>query len=123
MKRTGAFVFDTLRASLPLWLWAVHFALCYAGVAVGCRLGWNETVFAGASLLRWTLALASLLALALAAWLLWRAAPRRPAQRHTTASGNGLAARVRRLSACLALVGIAWTTLPVLALPAPCVVT
>jgi hypothetical protein len=109
--RRGFFA-GSLRASLPLWLWAAHFAFCYVGVAVGCHAGGHEQALAGLSLLRWMLLLASVLALVLGAFLLhraWRQAGR--------GADGGLRARVQCVAAGLALVGIAWTTVPALSLP------
>jgi hypothetical protein len=100
-----------LRSSLPLWLWAVHFAFSYVAVAIGCRLGWQQAPDGAWSRLDTILALGSALAAGAALWLLCRAC--RPA-----ASGSpGLSKRVRGLASLLALLAIVWTTVPMLVLP------
>jgi hypothetical protein len=110
MSRAAPFFAGSLRASLPLWVWAAHFAACYVGVAIGCHAGWHEGTVAGLSPLQWGLGAATALALAVAAALAWRAC--RPG-----APAAGLQPTVRRLLAWLALLGIAWAAVPVLVLP------
>lgn len=74
----------------PLLLWAAHFAVSYV---LGCHA---------------PLLALSLLAMGACAWMLWRAAPlREEARLLDWARGGG---------AALALLGIAWTTLPLLLL-------
>ncbi len=113
MKPVCGFFTLAWRSSAPLWLWAAHFAFCYAAVAVGCHAGWHETMRAGVSALGWMLGTASVLALVLAALSLGLAC-----RRAATAHDGGFASRVHALSACLAMTGIAWTSIPLLALPA-----
>lgn len=94
-------------ASLPLWLWALHFAASYVGVAVGCRVGWHQGAgLAGMSPLRAGLALVSALAIAAAALLL-AAARRQPADNR-----HGLLTQARRIAAILALLAIVWPRCP-----------
>lgn len=88
-------------ATMPLLIWGVHFAVCYALVAAQCspaltRPGAPE---------RWGLLLLSGLALGACALLLWRAA-------RAWSSQAGLMDWARAGSALLALVGIAWTSIP-----------
>jgi hypothetical protein len=111
MKRTSFFG-GALRASAPLWVWAAHFGGCYVAVAIGCDAGWHGARWAGLSALQWGLVSASVIALAVAACLLLAAC--RAARR---TDHEGLALRVGVLGAALSLVGIAWTTTPVLWLP------
>lgn len=111
--RRAPFFGESMRTSAPLWLWAAHFAFCYVVVAIGCDAGWHRIEWAGRSTLQWTLATASVAAIAAGAALLlagWRHA-RDDAHR-------GLAARVRVLVAALSLTGIAWTAAPAVLLPA-----
>jgi len=112
MKTSGSFFAGSAQASLPLWLWALHFAFCYVIVAVGCHAGWHLVAVAGFSSLRWALVAASVLACVAAAELLRRA--RSQAAREPPA----LLGRVRLLAAVLGLVGIVWTAVPILLLPA-----
>jgi hypothetical protein len=95
----------------PLLLWALHFAYCYAGVAIGCVAGWQRGAVAGWSPLHWLLGLGSAAALAAAAVLL------ASAWRDAAVRDGGLLVRVRVVAAALALVGIGWTSAPVLVLP------
>lgn len=98
----------SLGASLPLWLWAAHFVLCYVGVLLGCHAGWDLRPLLGTSLLRATLLIVSACACAAALLLLaltWRGRCR------------GLVARVRWLGGLIALAGIVWTSAPLLWLP------
>jgi hypothetical protein len=112
MKR-ASFFGGSMRASAPLWIWAAHFAFCYVAVAIGCDAGWHRVDWAGLSALRWTLASGSVVAIAAAVLLLVAA------RRHARGAGHaGLAARVGLLVAALSLLGIAWTSLPALLLPA-----
>jgi len=52
MSPGAPFFAAAVRTSLPLWLWAGHFAFCYVAVAVGCHAGWHEAAWHGASALR-----------------------------------------------------------------------
>ena len=106
MKRSPFFA-GSMRAAAPLWTWALHFAFCYVAVAVGCDAGGDLAA------LRWTLVAGSVVAIAAAALLTlsaWRNARQ--------AAHRGLAVRVGLLAAALSLLGVAWTALPVLLLPA-----
>ncbi|NML16580.1 hypothetical protein [Azohydromonas caseinilytica] len=103
--------FAGLRTGLaPLALWAAHFAFCYVATAVGCT-----ALLQGGGItpqtLRAVLALGTTVALAGGAGLLWRAC--RPAARR----GGDLLPVLRRTGALLALVGMAWTGLPLALLP------
>lgn len=82
-----------LRALAPLLLWAVHFFVCYV-ISAERRL---------------LLAVLSAGALAVCAWLLWRewaVLDERASLREWSAAGG----------AVLALVGIAWTIVPIVLL-------
>ena len=111
MKTSESFFAGSVQASLPLWLWALHFAFCYVAVAVGCHAGWHLAVLAGFSLLQWLLVAASVLACLAGAELLRRA------RAHAAQQRDGLLGRVRLLAALLGLVGIVWTAVPTLLLP------
>lgn len=100
--RGERFFRTALRSMAPLLVWAVHFASCYLVVAFGC-VAWGpqaplRALVVGASVL-------ALLAIATQAVLAWR---RR---------GTPLAAPAERWSSLLALLGVAWTTLPAFVLP------
>lgn len=101
-----SFFGGSLHVSGPLWVWAVHFAFCYVAVAFGCEAGWDGTF-----LLRGVLAAGSLVALVAASALLLAACRRARAS-------AAFAARVGLPVAALSLLGIAWTSAPVLVLPA-----
>ena len=114
MSRTGPrfpFFAATWVGSAPLLLWALHFALCYGAVAVGCTAILHGGALLTPGQLRLLLGGATVLALALCALMLWRALP---AGRR---ADGGLLPRVRLLGALLALVGMAWTGLPLALLP------
>lgn len=114
MSRAGRrfpFFAHTWAGSAPLLLWALHFAFCYGAVAVGCTALLNGGAPLTAGQLRLLLGGATVLALALGALLLWRAL------RAGGGPGSRLLPRVRLLSALLALVGMAWTGLPLALLP------
>ncbi len=88
-----AFFKPVLRAMAPLLLWAVHFFLCYV-ISAERRL---------------LLGLLSAGALAVCAWLLWRqraVLDERASLRDWSGAGG----------AVLALIGIAWTSVPIVLL-------
>ena len=95
----------------PLLLWAAHFAFCYLAVAVGCVDVLGNSPFLSALQLRLLLVAGSVLALASGLWLLrhaWGAAHAQPAS---------LLAKVRLVGAGLALVAMAWGSVPLALLP------
>jgi hypothetical protein len=97
------FLSRLLRGTLPLIVWGLHFALCYALVAAQCTAQAPS---------RSLLALVSVLALGACAALLWRA-------RGTLAGiseQTGLLDWAAAGSAVLALAGIMWASVPVLLL-------
>ena len=100
--RDDGFVALARQAALPQLGWAAHFGFCYVFVAVACMARWE------ASRVTATLLAASALAgVWLAVLLLLAALAHR-------------AGRVMRAGAsALALLGVAWATLPILTLP-PC---
>lgn len=110
MKSAPPFFAGAIRASLPLWVWALHFSFSYVSVAVGCRAGWQLGTLAGLAPLRWLLVLGSIVALPAAALLLISAM-------RSVAAEDGLTACVRLLAAVMALLGIVWASVPVLLLP------
>lgn len=115
MNRAGRrfpFFAGTWSGSAPLLLWALHFAFCYGAVAVGCTAILHGGAWLTAEQLRLLMGGATVLALALGALLLWRAFA---AGRQV---GGRLLPRVRLLGALMALVGMAWTGLPLALLPA-----
>jgi hypothetical protein len=103
--------FAGVRAGIaPMLLWFAHFASCYVAVAVGCTaIAHGGTT--SASSLRLALVAGTALALAAGAWLLVRAC------RADAFEPGTLLPKVRLAAAVLALVGIAWTCLPLAFLP------
>lgn len=99
------------RAVAPLLLWAAHFWSCYVLVAVGCHGGWFASATGAVPPLRLGLWLITALAVALAAWLVWRAC-----RRHRR-EGAPLAHRAEVVSGVLGLVAIAWGSVPLLVMP------
>jgi hypothetical protein len=95
----------TLYATAPLLLWAAHFTLCYALVAMQC----SPALLSPGAPTMWILALASIAALGTCALMLWRA-------KRTLNEQARLLDWARTGSALLALTGIAWTSVPLLLL-------
>ena len=93
----------SLRATIPLWLWAGHWSVCYLAVSGLCLRGaWNAYA-------QPVLIVISAGALAAAGFLLWRELRRLRGQPPQDLLDWALAG-----SAVLALAGIAWTSLPLL---------
>jgi hypothetical protein len=108
--RRATFFAGVRAGGAPMLLWASHFAFCYVGVAVGCTaLAHGGTT--SASSLRTALLAATAIALAAGAWLLVRAC------RADAREPGALLAKVRLAGTVLAIVGIAWTALPLAFLP------
>lgn len=103
-KTRERFLRKLTRGTLPMLVWAAHFAACYVLVAFQC----SPAGFAPGSPQRWPLALMTLAALAVCAALAWRArgvlggADERTALLDWAAAGT----------AVLAFIGIAWTSVP-----------
>lgn len=94
-----------LRGTLPLLVWAAHFAFCYLLAAAQC----TPAALRPEGPDRMLLGVATVIALLACAWLLWR---ERGILRD--AQEAGLLDWAAALGALLALVGIAWTGLPLL---------
>ena len=93
-----------IRGTLPLLVWAAHFAGSYVLVAAQC----SPAGFAPGSPHRLPLALMTLVALAICAALAWRA-------RSTFTGGDEQTALLdwaAAITALLAFAGIAWTSVP-----------
>ena len=95
-----------MRGTLPLLVWAAHFAGSYVLVAAQC----SPAGFAPGNPHRLPLALMTLVALAVCAALAWRARRTFSGDDEQTALLDWAAA----LGGLLAFVGIAWTGLPLL---------
>jgi hypothetical protein len=105
------FLRRSVSAASPLLLWAAHFFYCYVVVTVGCTTRGDAAALLAPPTLRWALLLGSALAAVAASWLVARSCMQ-------VRSGEpGMALRVRLATGVLALIGIVWTTLPVLVLP------
>jgi hypothetical protein len=92
-----------LRAILPLLVWLLHFAFCYGLAAAQC----SPAVMRPGGPDRLPMGIATVAAFAICAWLTWRG--RGVLQRPGDA---GLWAWVAFLFAALALVAVAWNSLP-----------
>lgn len=90
----------TMAGVAPLLVWAAHFTFCYLFAAALCTPG------RGRDWRWWVLCGVTVVALGAVAWLLRRAWRR---------GWQNLLAQARLGSAVLALVGIAWASLPLLA--------
>jgi hypothetical protein len=111
-RSRATFFAGVLAGAAPMLLWSAHFAFCYVAIAVGCAaIARGGAVTASSLTLMLVVGTAG--ALAAAAVLLVRAC--RAGMREPAA----LLAKVRLAAAVLALVGIAWTGLPLAFLP-PC---
>ena len=105
-------VAQTLRGSAPLLLWGVHFTLCYVLVGAQC----SPALYDAAAPRWWSLAALSVLALGLCAAMLWRALRLLGALDQSLDEALPLRQWAATAGALLALVGIAWTSLPLLML-------
>ena len=93
-----------IRGTLPLLVWAAHFAACYVLVAFEC----SPAGFVPGNPQRWPLVLMTMVALGACAALAWRArGPLGAADEHTALLDWAAAG-----TAVLAFVGIAWTSVP-----------
>jgi len=93
-----------IRGTLPLLVWAAHFAGSYVLVAAQC----SPAGFTPGNPQRWPLALMTLVALAICAALAWRG-------RHALGGSDekiALLDRAGALTALLAFAGVAWTSVP-----------
>ena len=96
-------------------IWSVAFVALYAGLSIGCALGWNAVEIGPISLLRLLLIsgfIVTLLALALIARRLWRRA------RMGDQTGTALVPQVSAWLAVAALVAGVFTYAPVVFLTA-----
>ncbi|MFC5461117.1 hypothetical protein [Massilia niabensis] len=104
LPRPERFFRKLTRGTLPLLVWAAHFAACYVLVAFQC----SPAGFAPGNPHRLPLAVMTLVALAACAALAWRA-------RGTLAGGDEHTALLDWAAAgtaVLAFIGIAWTSVP-----------
>jgi hypothetical protein len=104
---------NLLQVLVPPLVWLLHLATVYAAEALICI----RPATAAATMMLWTIALATaaaLTALLLTAWTVHRGNAR-----HTRSFGNSrFLLGVSRLLILLSLLGIAWTILPTIFLPA-----
>lgn len=84
-------------ASAPLAVWGAHFLFCYVLVAVQCTVTRRQDA--------WPLWVATVVALGLCGWMLWRA-------RAALRGAAPLADQARALTALLASAAIAWNVVP-----------
>lgn len=104
MRMRERFFGRAWHATLPLLVWAAHFAVCYTVVAAQC----SPALAQGGPSVGW-LWMASALALGACLLMLWRA-------RRGLTGGASLVQLAHAGSALLALAGIAWTSMPLLLL-------
>lgn len=110
MQSRDHFFRDSVDASAPLLLWALHFFAIYIFVALACGSTLVDVQLAGFPLIKSVSLLLSLLALFLVAGLWWRAillCRKRPQQ---------LLSLARLGCAMLGAIGIIWTSVPMLIL-------
>lgn len=97
-----------LQGGGPFMVWALHFFGAYVLVAAACCTGFAQAQWFGISALRVSLWLLSALAVLVIATLIVRSLRMPPSVLRSAGAGGG----------ALALLGVAWTTLPTLwALP------
>jgi hypothetical protein len=101
------FFIRLLYGTLPLLVWAFHFFAVYLLVAAQC----SPALMTPQAPRHATLAMLSVLALGACAALLWRA---RGTLRHAVDDSSALLHWAQAGSAVLAMVGIAWTSVPML---------
>jgi hypothetical protein len=94
----------------PLLLWALHFAICYVGVAIGCSAIARGAPL-GAMPLRVLLAAGTAAAVLVGAGLVWRGC------RAMSARQGDLLPKVQLVGSGLAVVAILWTGVPLAMLP------
>ena len=102
---TSSFFAGVWVGMAPLLVWALHFAACYVAVAVACT---STPANPELPMLRTWLIAATAVALVTLVAMLWRARASRPAGRFDLLA--------RRVCAALALVGVAWSVVPMLVL-------
>jgi hypothetical protein len=110
MQSRDHFFRDSVDASAPLLLWALHFFAVYIFVALACGSTLVDAQLFGYPLIKSVSLLLSLLAILLVAGLLWRAiflCRQRP---------QPLLSLARLGFAMLGALGIVWTTIPMLVL-------
>ena len=97
--------------SQPLLLWALHFAARYVTVAVGCTAWLQQRPALAPRTISAALIAFTVAAAVLAGWWLWRAC------RTLSNTQVDLMPRLRLVTTVMALVGIVWTSIPLLMLP------
>lgn len=100
---------DSLDASAPLILWALHFFIVYILVAASCVSeadAQHTTIVPGNDVVVVVLQAITVCALLIAAWLVWRAIAL-----YRLASSQ-LLALARLWCAALAAIGMTWTAVP-----------
>lgn len=98
----GSFFAGVRAGMAPLLVWALHFAACYVAVAVACTLSPGRTL--DIPVLLACLVAATVLALVTLVVMLWRA--------RAAPSDGHFDRLIRRVCAALALVGVAWSAVP-----------
>lgn len=112
------FALNTLRAALPIAIWGVHFFIAYWVVQFACQLGFQQYGVFGVSWI--TVALWTLTAAAIAALVVMIVSDGRRIRAHgEPAEGEGVLMFVQIGIAIFALIGVLWSTVPIL-VAAPC---
>lgn len=104
----------------PMTVWALHFVLVYSLAGLGCEEGWHLRHAAGLSLLKWSLLLSTVFALALVGWLgmrAWRSARASAAPADALQRRHRFMARATTILSVLAAIAIVFTATPAAMLP------
>jgi hypothetical protein len=116
VSTAAAFIRTAVRILSGVLIWGGHFLFIYATTAVMCARGWDADRWFGVSPLPTIIGAASVAAVAIAGWMTARAvrSARHPGPPDRTAHFvDWMTAAI----CALALVAIAWETLPLLLLP------
>ena len=107
--RAAPFFAGVWAGTAPMLVWASHFAGSYVGAAVVCASAVKSGAGEPDALRRWLIAATALALIALAT-MLWRS--------RTRSAQAAYVQMVRRACATLALIGVAWTGVPLALMPA-----
>lgn len=116
VSQAAAFIRTAVRILSGVLIWGCHFLFIYATTAVVCARGWDAQRWLGVSLLPAVIGAATVAAGTIAGWMIARAV--RSARHRRTQDGSARFVDWITAALCaLALVAIAWETLPLLLLP------
>ncbi|MGY6215536.1 hypothetical protein ACW73L_10280 [Methylolobus aquaticus] len=115
VSQAAAFIRTAVRILSGVLIWGGHFLFIYATTAVVCARGWDAERWLGVSLLTGVIGAATVAAGVIAGWMIARAVRSARHQRVSDGSAHFVDWITAALCA-LALVAIAWETLPLLLL-------